>query len=456
MDLADSAPELADVHKVILLLTSSLQRLGAPSRPREIERAGVAVHQALAGGAREFHTHEHVLAVTEGADPIETLAGLFHDVVYVQVDQGVAGPLAPIVHRFLSMEGACARLTDAVVKDPAAALVTRVFGRAPGEELSAWGGLNELASALVAAKLLEPILPWRPLAEITACIEATIPFRDHEALDRLATRLGDLGIPDFDDDARAHAVRRAVRLGNRDVGTFAEEDPAHFLDNTWKLMPETNPALNSARTHGVGEYRVALQKMEAFLRDLDASLVFHAWGGEPSPEEHARRVAQAHINIALAVRYVGAKLYTISIIEALAEASGGDAPLEFFLGRRPSPDGPLPLRAEYLLEPLSAKATDHDPTLLRLLEEGRASASSFDMPASPITAYLYRILGERALTERLGRSRAWMNGEVTARDYLAAHAGPPVAAIARAVAHLAFTRQKDLLQLAETFGRTSA
>ena len=78
------------------------------------------------------------------------------------------------------------------------------------------------------------------------------------------------------------------------------------------------------------------------------------------------------------------------------------------------------------------------------------------MPASPITAYLYRILGERALSERLGRSRAWMNGEVTAHDYLRAHAGPPVAAIARALAALAFTRQKDLLQLAETFGRTSA
>ena len=33
-------------------------------------------------------------------------------------------------------------------------------------------------------------------------------------------------------------VERALRLGNRDVENFADNDAARFLDNTWKLLPE--------------------------------------------------------------------------------------------------------------------------------------------------------------------------------------------------------------------------
>jgi len=52
--------------------------------------------------------------------------------------------------------------------------------------------------------------------------------------------------------------------------------------------------------------------------------VFHSWGGEPKAEIHARRVARTTGNLELAVRYLRAKLYSISLVERVAEATGGD------------------------------------------------------------------------------------------------------------------------------------
>ena len=63
-------------------------------------------------------------------------------------------------------------------------------------------------------------------------------------------------------DVLDHAVCRAVRVGNRDVENFSDNDAARFLDNTWKLLPESNPALHSPMVYTVRDYRIALQKME--------------------------------------------------------------------------------------------------------------------------------------------------------------------------------------------------
>src|SRR6202012_3888745 len=87
-------------------------------------------------------------------------------------------------------------------------------------------------------------------------------------------------------------LRRAVRVGNRDVENFAENDPARFLDNTWKLLPESNPALHSPMVYTVRDYRIALQKMEAFLAWLPAERVFHTWAEGPGAQVHDRRGSQ--------------------------------------------------------------------------------------------------------------------------------------------------------------------
>ena len=441
---------LPTIHRFLVRFDDALTRLGGRPNAMELERPTFLVHEALSGQSREFHSYAHVLTLTEGTGPIETIAGIFHDVVYVQVDQGFPRMVNDMLRPLLTpIDGTGYRLGLGVMEDPAASLVARVFGREPGDELTPLSGLNELASAFVAAMCMAPFLPPRYSAEIAAGIEATIPFRDAASLDRLTGRLRDLAIPELDANTCEEAVRNAVRLANRDVENFAELDPARFLDNTWRLLPETNPALHMPNVYRNGEYRLALQRMEGFLSTLEAERVFHAYRGEPSPEVHARRIAQARRNISLAVRYLRAKLYTIALIEAFACATGGDAPIELFLGGIPDEHNTNPLRAELFLKQGPGAAEDLDPVLLRLLDEGRASPSSFDLGASPYTAFLYRAFGERALMERLESTRPWIRGRVPARDWLATQACPPVAALARAIARVTMTRREALEKLAD-------
>jgi len=77
--------------------------------------------------------------------------------------------------------------------------------------------------------------------------------------------LGDRARPGRDDrrfhlhgfhDEQRVALRHDV--ANRDVGNFASQDPTVFLDNTWKLLPETNNALRGQRLYTVTDYRLAI------------------------------------------------------------------------------------------------------------------------------------------------------------------------------------------------------
>lgn len=444
-------PCQSPVHLIITELSRAVDALGLGVPPLFVERWGVVLHQALASRAREFHTHQHALGLCVGADPLETIAALYHDTVYVQVDLGLpehfAGLLAPLIRK----EPTGWRVLPQAAVDPAAQDVLAVFGRKPDEVLTPLGGLNELASAFVVVKELDGLMTRPQLLALAAAIEGTIPFREDQG-GALEARLLGLGV---EPPAAAEMVRRAVRLSNSDVGNFAHSDPSLFLDNTWKLLPETNPALHIASTYTVRDYRVALEKMEGFLAQLKPERVFRCWGGEPSQAEHARRVAMAKSNIALAVRYLRCKLYSSALVEALASESGGDAPLELFVGGIPEPGGPPVVRIEQFLPPPS-RPQPGDPVLLRLLEGGRATASSFDIAPSPTASYLCVALGEPTMMDGLLRARVWWRGDSSARDFLETQPRDVVFSLAEAAAHVAVTRAGALHALLQLLGQAPA
>ncbi|MBL9037430.1 MAG: hypothetical protein JNG84_02840 [Archangium sp.] len=433
------------VHRIIDTFSRALTGLGLQVPPLFIERWGVAVHQSLSSRAREFHTHQHVLDLVADADPLETIAALYHDTVYVQVDLGVPEHFESLLSPFIRKEDAGWRIQAHAADDPTARDVLHIFGLQAGAVLTTTTGLNEFASALVAARELEGVLTREQLLAVSACIEGTIPFRDGEG-DQLVTRLTSLGLAMSD---VAPMVRRAVRLSNNDVGNFAEEDPARFLDNTWKLLPETNPSLMMPTTYGVHDYRVALMKMEGFLSHLPAERVFHAWDGEPSPAHHERRVTLARRNLALAVRYMRAKLYSTSLIEALAVESGGDAPIDFFLGGIAENGMPV-RRIEQYLPQLPVAGDGHEPMLTRLLQAGRTTSSSFDTSPSPLAAFLYSALGEARTMAGYAEAHRWWKGEVTARQFLTMQPVETTAGLALAAAEIADTRRDALHTLANT------
>ena len=430
------------MHEIVNALWGALNDLGSPATTEQIERWGFSIHAALSAAGREFHNHDHVIELVTDGDPLEVIAALYHDAVYIQVDQGPPRSMHDELSRVLAQAPDGWRVLPGAA-DAVPADVLHVFGRAVGDVVTPTTGLNEFASAMVAAIQLAGALSRPQRIAVAACIEQTIPFRV-DPVPPLHARCAALGLagPELE-----RTVRRAVRVGNRDVENFAENDAARFLDNTWKLLPESNPALHAPMVYTVRDYRSALFKMEGFLSWLPAEQVFHAWDDEPRPEVHARRVARTTGNLELAVRYLRAKLYSIGVVEAIAELTGGDVPVDYFMGGSKSPLRPTLRRIDQFL-PVLAHAHDIDPSLHRLLAEGRASASSFDTGPSPLGAFLHATVGERAVMKGVEGAKQWWAGVGDASVFLASQPARPVAAIARAAASIIETRRERLTALA--------
>ncbi|MGE0549994.1 MAG: hypothetical protein AB7O24_14745 [Kofleriaceae bacterium] len=434
--------ERSPIHELVNALRRALQELGSTATTSEIERWGFSIHAALSALGREFHNHDHVVEMLGDGDPLEVIAALYHDAVYIQVDQGPPQSLRDVLAPVLAQQADGWRIL-AIERGSAAADVLTVFGRTAGELVVPSTGLNELASALAAALQLEHALDRNQRIAVAACIEQTIPFRS-DPVTPLCLRLERLGLSGR---ALDDTVRRAVRLGNRDIENFANNNPAQFLDSTWKLLPESNPALHLPMVYTVRDYRIALHKMERFLSSLAADRVFHCWHDEPMPEVHARRVARASGNIELAVRYLRAKLYSIALVEAIAELTGGDVPLDYFMGgsKQSRTSG---FRIEQHL-PVLESARDIDPSLHQLLALGRASVSSFDTGPSPLAAFLHAAVGEAGIMKGSELAKQWWAGVIDTATLLARQPAKPVAAIARAAAHIIDMRRDRLVALAE-------
>jgi hypothetical protein len=431
------------VHEIVNALWRALHELDCEAETNEIELWGFSIHAALSAPGREFHNHDHVIEIAREGDALETIAALYHDAVYIQVDQGPPRSMRNEMDKALAQTDGGWRVLATAAENEVTADVLAVFGRHVGDLVTATSGLNEFASALVACIQLSSALDRNQRLAIAACIEQTIPFRT-KPVNELHDRLEGLGVPQ---PLRDEMLQRAVRVGNRDVENFAHNDAAQFLDNTWKLLPESNPALHYPMVYTVRDYRIALQKMEGFLSWLPADRVFHTWGDEPKPEIHARRVARTTGNLALAVRYLRAKLYSIALVEAIAEVTGGDVPLDYFMGGGKAARVDAKKIETYL--PYLGSARDLDPPLQRLLAEGRASESSFDTKPSPVGAFLNSTVGEAAVMKGVEMAKRWWAGASDAASFLASQPPRPVAAIARAAANIIETRRDRLFALSE-------
>jgi hypothetical protein len=427
------------VHEIVDALWSALARLGVNAPLSDVEHWAFSIHGAVSAPGREYHNHAHVIEIATAEDPLEVIAALYHDAIYFQIDLGAPPSMAREIARVLEPVATGWRLLPAADAD-----VLAVFGRTPGDVLTNADALNELASALVASSHLSRALSREQRLAIAACIEQTIPFRVDPVGD-LRERLVALGLRGAALDAM---LTRALRLGNRDVENFADNDAARFLDNTWKLLPESNPALHLPTVYTVRDYRIALHKMEGFLAHLPADRVFHAYGDEPGAAVHARRVARATGNLELAVRYLRAKLYSIALVEAIAEATGGDVPLDYFMGGMKAPQRPDMKRIEQFLPHLGS-VKDLDPPLHRLLSEGRASESSFDTRPSPIGAFLMNTVGEATMLAGFEHAKRWWAGGWDVAAFIASQPQKAVGAIARAAGHIMETRRDRLFALAD-------
>jgi hypothetical protein len=431
---------------------------------REVEKLAILINQAMTVQTRSFHTPEHVFNLVDPGNPHITLAALFHDLVYFQVDQGFIPQIADTVASSIETRGGEVWLRPGAEADNRQfALCAAVFGFERGRKLSPFGGMNEFLSALVMNRKLASVVREEDLVLSTACIEATIPFRKPDArglsaADLLEARLlvanrtMALGLSV---ERIRQAVEWSVVFANRDVANFSEIDVTRFLDNTWKLLPETNPSLRVQGVYSIRSYRVALQGMEGFLRSLDPATIFARYRGRPPLAEFREMKKRGERNVNTAREYLGIKLLTAAILEALAEISGGDAPMPLFMGDIVSKRKGSRLD-DYLPDYHPPASLHRDETLYGLLAEGRAGASSFDLQNSPLSLFIYLHLGAKGFKDHLAGARRMFDGTLAPRAFLDSLPADMISAIAESCSRMAFTRRDELVGYAESRGVSAA
>ncbi len=448
------------VNRFITLFDDAFRALGVPVSMAEAERLGILVHRAMESNTRTYHTAGHVFGMCEDMNPRQVLAALFHDLVYYQLDGGIPLHTRDLLCDVARMEGDTLVLQDIVPGDCALAMCAELFGFEAGQVLPLYCGMNEFLSAVVAARLLQPHLAWADLVALLACIEATIPFRKpssdgRTALENLAGRVETLyrnQDPGASDERVTAFVNEvvwdAVKITNRDVSSFAVSDPGLFLSSTWLLIEESNAPLKVAGMYTLQEYRHGLTRMDGFLRSLDPVNVFQQFRGQPSAHDMQALRGAANRNIAFACDFLGAKITSIAIVEALALCTGTDGPISMFLGDIRSPHG-RPERLDDFLPQPPACAQDTDPHLLHVFEKGRTLESSNDLTTSPITAFIYRSIGHAGVQALLGQARNMFDGSLTPLAFLQTLDRDMLRAIIQASTAIALSR-KDALQALES------
>ncbi len=434
------------LQQIITLFQEAFEQLRVDISSKTLEELAILVHKSMAADSRRYHRPDHVFMLAEGSDPMRSLAALFHDIIYYQVDEDFLPEISRILTPYIQMKARAIYLADDIPPDDRCFHLTReVFGFEPGQKLPPFGGMNEFLSALVMNTMLQPLLPDACLVQLTVYVEATIPFRGPNAhgesfADVLTRRIEHIAatyaIP-IDSEKTTALVTSAVVFANADVQGFSEPDPGVFLDNTWKLLPENNRSLRSAELYSIRDYRQAIQSTEHFLGGLDPNVVFHRYHGSPSEEEFRGMIERTRTNIQIATEYLGIKLVSIAILEALAEATGGDVPLLLFAGALDSTTAlPSDFETSAAFEPASP--------VFMLLDRGRTSEIDFDIRRSPLSAFLYRYQDAASTKQLLTHARLMFAGRLSCQEFLA-HVEPAIlAAIAENCAQIAITRRDQL------------
>lgn len=442
------------LQRLVTLLQEALEALGVQVSESKIEGWSVLIHGCMSSRGRDFHGIQHVFDVSENAGPFVTIAALFHDTVYYQVDGGLLPKQAMILDGVILLEEGEVALTKICAdEDPLLASVADIFGFSSGEILSPFGGLNEFLSAVMAVRCLDGVMTREDQVRVAVCIEATIPFRKTDSLgsprEKLFKRLcatNDKYSLGMTQQFCIDAVHDAQDLANRDVANFGTTDRAWFLDNTWKLLPESNIPLRHGALYTVSEYQGALKKMEGFFSFLDPDVIFGSFQEKPDPPSLARMTQRAKRNLEVGRRYIRAKLATMSTLAALALRTGGDAPVAMFMGDLPTENHRTDRLEDFL--PLPKAEVELDEEVFELLAEGRKGESNFDLRNAPLSAYLYGILGDAGLDEVLKHTSHPMALD-DADTLLARLPERARAEIANGCAQLAVTRAESLRSLAK-------
>jgi hypothetical protein len=258
------------IERLIELLKSALVQTDAKFSDSDLEKMAVVVYDLMSNPGRNFHTVHHIFDVAVGLDGVSTLAAIFHDTIYYQVDRSFHPSVETLMLECVKIDNE--QFTILAPKNNLIGELHTIFGLKAGDTLKVIIGLNEFLSAVVAVTLLSPILTHLQLLKMVGLIESSIPFRKG-TITQLLERMSLINFPKNEIEDLA---KRAVDFSNSDVFNFAEDDSKKFLNNTWNLISETNYSLRrEGDNYTVLDYRVALSKTFLFFKSLDQVNIFN-------------------------------------------------------------------------------------------------------------------------------------------------------------------------------------
>jgi hypothetical protein len=440
---------MGSLQELILMLQRAFEQLNITVSLKVIEELAILIHKVMDADSRQYHRLEHAFDLSDPDDPYQSIAALFHDIISYQADMGFSEDIRHLLGNSVEEQDNGIWVTKQTPEDDRLFHLTlELFGFQQGQRFPSCSGMNEFLSSMVMHRAMRNILPEDILFQIAVYIEATIPFRGPDTRGRSfadimfqrLTRMTQAHNLPFSIDDIECTIKRAVMFANTDVKGFAETNTGKFLDNTWKLMPETNVPLRTGELYTIQDYRHAIQKSEDFLNSLNPNNIFHQYH-QVVPEDTLQGwVQQASKNLRIGREYLGIKLLAIVILEALAEETGGNAPLSLFTGDVGRTTSILQPPADIEV-PVSFEPSD---VVYILLDAGRPQEVNFDIRSSPISAFLYKYLEPEVRTHLLQQAKATLTGQLSNQEFLIAIDPKVLAVIVNDIALRAITR-RDLL-----------
>lgn len=435
------------------LLSNSCIQLSRNIDDSKVEEIGISIYQVMSARYRKYHDTNHILSMCEGMGPIEIIAAIFHDTVYLQVDKRIHPLLKPYLAEFEIDEKYECTLPD-FKNDQLLILAAQIFQVEKGQRLNPFNGLNEFLSAVSGARIIQNIISEWELIQVIACIEATIPFRkknseglsNFDLLERRLVLLNERNDLNLKREQIQKALESCVNLANRDVWGFFSNDFGLFLSQTWDLLLEGNPIFRNP-LFTIHQYSRAVEKVEGFLSSLTAEQVVHSHNGKPSNFNELQ--GQVKKNLENSTLYLRVKLVAAAIIESFAILTGGDAPYCMLLGDE---DEHQTLRSKYLQPSKDFGMEKVNPNVYEMFRFGRAERSGFDFASSPISAFLYENLSNADLLKAIALSKDFSKGKTTSKEFLTSFPSSIIMPLIDGIASVSWSRRSRLQELKGALG----
>jgi len=239
---------------------------------------------------------------------------------------------------------------------------------------------------------------------MTACIEASIPFRpktgDNEPMERLYKRIQStnqecsIGLTDAE---LLQTVRTAATFSNYDLGSFRQTEVDVFLDNTWKLLPEWKPVLVSGNCK-LQDIDDAFLLLHGRYQSMNVQLIFQQFRGFPAPADLTSYRQRASENLNVVWQYISVRLLQVHVILGLLRMVMGDVEdVIATIITTGSPSAFLRLLNDSVDQKLTERPMNPpegwNDQVHRFLTQGRRRSFEWDPAVSPLSALLYTQLG---------------------------------------------------------------